>query len=387
MMARTDGAFYTGQYRNMFKEYGYSEAEIEERLRDTWDKLFYGDEDTRIYYPVGEDMGYILDTGNDDVRTEGMSYGMMMSVQMDKKEEFDRIWKWTWTYMLHREGKYKGYFAWSLNTDGTKRGYGPAPDGEEYFAMALLLASRRWGDGPEPFDYSRQAKDILREVVHKGEDGIGHPMWEPSNKLIKFIPETPFTDASYHLPHFYELFSLWGNPEDRQFWVEAAAASREFLKKACHPVTGLTPTYSEFDGSVFKKEGRERNAFEGCDCFYSDAYRVAANIGLDYEWFRGDDWEILEADRIQAFFAAMGENAEYKMYEVDGTPRDAECMHPVGLIATNAMATLAATKGPNAQKCLEMFWNTPVRTGKRRYYDNCLYFFSMLALSGNYRIW
>jgi oligosaccharide reducing-end xylanase len=36
---------------------------------------------------------------------------------------------------------------------------------------------------------------------------------------------------------------------------------------------------------------------------------------------------------------------------------------------------------------VELLWNTPVRTGVRRYYDNCLYFFSILALSGNYKIW
>lgn len=45
------------------------------------------------YHPVGEDMGCLEDPGNHDVRTEGMSYGMMMCVQLDMKEEFDRIWK------------------------------------------------------------------------------------------------------------------------------------------------------------------------------------------------------------------------------------------------------------------------------------------------------
>lgn len=39
-----------------------------------------------------------------------------------------------------------------------------------------------------------------------------------------------------HLPHFYELFSLWANPEGKEFLTEAAKAGREYLKKACHPV-------------------------------------------------------------------------------------------------------------------------------------------------------
>jgi oligosaccharide reducing-end xylanase len=50
------------------------------------------------------------------------------------------------------------------------------------------------------------------------------------------------------------------------------------------------------------------------------------------------------------------------------------------------MASLAAY-GPDADFFVKLFWNTPLRQGKRRYYDNCLYFFAMLALSGNYRMY
>lgn len=40
-----------------------------------------------------------------------------------------------------------------------------------------------------------------------------------------------------------------------------------------------------------------------------------------------------------------------------------------------------------AKKWVEWFWNQPMRKGVRRYYDNCLYMFALLALSGNYRIY
>ncbi|MBZ4647529.1 MAG: xylanase [Clostridia bacterium] len=374
---KKEGAFYTGEYRNVFKEYGYQEHEIFRKVENTWNDLFYGDENTKIYYPVGSEEAYILDTGNLDVRTEGMSYGMMMCVQMDKKEEFDRIWTWTKKYMWHSDGKYSGYFAWSANPDGSRRAQGPAPDGEEYFAMALFFASHRWGDGPEPYNYSRQAKEILKVCIHKGEDGIGDPMCNHDNKLIKFTPESTFTDPSYHLPHFYELFALWGEPEDKQFWLEAAAASREYLKKACHPITGLAPEYANYDGSPYVCNGHEH--------FYSDSYRVAGNIALDYEWFRGDEWEREEANKIQKFFVDKNPS-DYSMYTIDGIELEQKALHPIGLLAMNAMASLAATD-PNVKTYIDMFWNMPLRTGIRRYYDNCLYFFSLLALSGKYRIW
>jgi oligosaccharide reducing-end xylanase len=372
-----EGSFYTGQYRNLFNEIGKTDEEITARIQRNWNELFNGNEDTRIYYPVGDDLGYMLDTGNLDVRTEGMSYGMMMAVQMDNKDVFDRLWKWTMEYMYMTTGENAGYFAWSCNPDGSKRAYGPAPDGEEFFAMALFFASHRWGDGATPFNYSVQAKDLLRTCIHKGENGDGYPMWNPENKLIKFIPNCEFSDPSYHLPHFYELFALWSYEEDRLFWKEAAAASREYLKIACHPETGLAPEYAYYDGTP--------NNENGYGHFFSDSYRVAANIGLDYEWFRGDEWEREEAKKIQAFFADK-DPADYRRYTIAGEPFEEKSLHPVGLLATNAMASLAADDA-EGQKWVELLWNTPVRTGVRRYYDNCLYFFSILALSGNYKIW
>jgi oligosaccharide reducing-end xylanase len=366
------GAFHTGQYRNVLREIGVPQAEIDERLAHAWRHLFE-DEETRIYFPVGDDMGYMLDTGNLDVRTEGMSYGMMMAVQMDRRDVFDRLWNWTMTCMYMTSGANAGYFAWSCAPDGKKNAYGPAPDGEEYFAMALFFAAHRWGESR----YAGQARELLRTCLHKGEDGIGHPMWNRENKLIKFVPNCEFTDPSYHLPHFYELFALWAEPEDRAFWKEAAAASRAYLRRACHPVTGLAPEYAFYDGTP--------NNERGFGHFFSDSYRVAANIGLDWEWFAADEWQREEADRIQAFFADRSPD-DYRRYTIAGEPFDEKSLHPVGLLATNAAASLAAG-GPHARSSVERFWSTPLRTGERRYYDNCLYFFALLALSGRYRIW
>lgn len=85
------GAYQTGIYRNVLKECGYDETAIGERLEQTFETIFYGTEAQRFYHEAGGDMAYLEDTGNHDVRTEGMSYGMMVCVQMDKKAEFDRL--------------------------------------------------------------------------------------------------------------------------------------------------------------------------------------------------------------------------------------------------------------------------------------------------------
>lgn len=380
------GAFDTGSYRNAFAALGYSSEEIEKRKEEIFETLFYGSEEERLYHPAGDDMGYMEDTGNHDVRTEGMSYGMMMCVQMNRKEEFDRLWKWAKTYMYLEEGENAGYFAWSCQTDGRKNAYGAAPDGEEFFAMALFFAAHRWGNGAGIFDYEREAKELLHTCIHKGEKGTaGHAMWDGENKLIRFVTEVDFTDPSYHLPHFYELFAKWAWEEDRAFFAKAAEASRAYLKKACHPVTGLMAEYAHFDGTPYV--GGEEIWGGRHDWYYSDAYRTIANIALDYEWFAADDWAVAEAERLLGFFCeTLEEEDRDGIFAVDGTVLPGKALHPVAMIATNAQAGLIS-ESKNAKECIRRFWNTPLRTGKRRYYDNCLYFFAFLALSGNYRIY
>jgi len=378
-----NGAFQTGTYSNIFKEIGRSETEISNRLNKVFEEIFFREE--KIYF-FENDLGYVLDTGNNDVRSEGMSYAMMVFVQMDRQEDFNRIWKWAKTYMYTKEGVNKGYFRWSMLPDGGINSDGPAPDGEEYFAAALFFAGARWGDTLDDsiFNYTEQAREILRTCVHKGENNDGDPMWNPQNKLIKFVPGLEMTDPSYHLPHFYEIFALKADEPDRTFWKAAANASREFLKTACHPITGLTPEYSYYDGRPFSE--RNNPDHPGHDKFFSDSYRVAANIGLDHEWFRTDEWNCGAADKIQKFFSETVKDKPYMTYEIDGTVIDTPALHPVGLLATNAQASLAA-KGEYRLTLAEKLWNTPPRKGERRYYDNFLYIFAFLALSGNYRIY
>lgn len=381
-------------YRNVFAELGKTNEQIDKRLEEIVHEFFVSED--RVYFDAGEDMGYLEDTGNNDARTEGMSYGMMMCVQLDNKERFDRIWKWSKTYMFLNEGENEGYFAWSCQTDGKKNAYGPAPDGEEFFAMALFFASHRWGDGEGIFNYSHEAREILHACIHKGENGrAGAPMWNRDNKLILFIPGSDYSDPSYHLPHFYELFAQWAYEEDREFFAQAAKASREYLAKACHPVSGMNPEYGEFDGSPTSRPlswTKDRH-----DCFYSDAYRTAANIGLDHEWC-GNTEALTEAvKRLQYTLGVVNKDDPYVTYEVDGTRLEQRALHPIGLLATTAQASLAvdgplSLDDPDPAKALaaewaERLWNEPLRKGGRRYYDNCLYLFAFLALSGRYRMW
>lgn len=377
-----EGAYHTGNYRNMLAEWGLSEEEIQARIDATWDQLFYGNDNTqRVYYPVDDDMAYLLDTGNNDVRTEGMSYGMMIAVQLDKQEEFNRIWKWTKTYMYNESGAYAGYFAWHCRPDGTKIDQNPASDGEIWFATALFFAAARWGDGEGIFDYTSEANAILYTMIHKEDDPrtASTNMFNRDNHQVVFVPsfgrESSFTDPSYHMPQFYEIWAERAEV-DNEFWAEAARVSREFFKQAAHPETGLMPNYSEFDGQP--KVWGDYGEFFG-----ADAWRVPMNVATDYAWFAADPWQIEQSNRIQAFFYEQGIDTYVDKWRVDGS----EAVSPhrsSGLVATNAVASLAATE-PIAWEFIEAFWNTDIPSGQWRYYNGLLYFMSLLHLSGQFQ--
>ena len=173
-------------------------------------------------------------------------------------------------------------------------------------------------------------------------------------------------------------FAERADPADRAFWKKAADASRAYIVRSAHPVTGMSPEYAEYDGTP-------RFMFGKNYAYYSDAYRVAMNIALDNLWYGRREDTARVAAALQDFFHGIPET-EYRAYQLDGTPADEPAMHPVAITAVLAAASIAS-EGPWTEEYLRRFWETPLRKGKRRYYDNCLYFFCLLMLAGVYQVY
>jgi oligosaccharide reducing-end xylanase len=376
------GSFEGNEYRNLFEEYlGKSDAEVHARIDTAWDQLFYGNDDSeRVYYPVGEDMAYIMDIGNGDVRSEGMSYGMMIAVQLDKKEEFDHLWKWAKTYMYQSSGPFQGYFAWHCTTDGEQLDANPASDGEEWFVTALLFASARWGDGEGIFDYRSQAQEILDIMLHKEDQksDLATNMFNIENKQVVFVPMvgrvSSFTDPSYHLPAYYELWARWAE-RDNDFWKQAAQVSREYFKKAANSQTGLMPDYANFDGTPYGTDDHKDFRF--------DAWRTLSNVAVDYAWFAADPWQVEQSNRVLLFLASQGIDSYPNQFTLDGTPLSTD--HSTGLVSMAAVAALAADR-ETGEPFVQALWDTQIPSGQWRYYDGLLYILGMLHVSGNFKI-
>ena len=386
------GARKTGKYRNLFLEAGYSQKDIDAKLAKAYSDLFEGP--NRVYFEVGDSMGYVFDIKNKDVRTEGVSYGMMIAVQLNKKDVFDRIWRWSKHYMQHQGGPRDGYFAWSVNPQtGKQNSPGTASDGELYFVTSLLFASNRWGN-ETGINYYAEARRILDAMWSKdGSQGINNIL-NVQHKQISFVPETGRynqTDPSYHLPAFFEVWAEFAKDGHEQFYRDCADTSRVFLKKVCHPVTGLNPDICDYSGNQ-PANSRFRSVFR------YDSWRVPMNIAMDYSWYAKDkEWQQDYGRRIQNFLYSRGIDTFEDQFNLDGTLPERimpaggyqKLRHSLGLVSTSAAASIMGTQA-KSWLFVDAIWNAklePYEDGYfDPYYDGLLYLFGLMHLSGNYRI-
>ncbi len=231
-------------------------------------------------------MGYVMNSESGWVTSEGMSYGMMIAVQFNQRDVFDQLWAWAIKNMRHVTGKYKGessrvessraavwmhgkmhgwmdgwlggagvvdsltptpipptqpppnptkptptpdFFAWQCSLAGQKMDATPAPDGEEWFATALIFAHTRWNSSGR-HDYEGEALKLLKALADTRRGMF------TDQGMVTLNPVQPtITNPSYHVPHFYEIWVRF--LRDRQetktaaFYSQAAEFSRQLLRR------------------------------------------------------------------------------------------------------------------------------------------------------------
>jgi endo-1,4-beta-D-glucanase Y len=341
-------------YRNLFSEIlAKTQTDVDTKINTAFTQLFHGTGSQPIYYELGADQAFIQDIANNDVRSEGVSYGMFITVALDKKTEFDKLW----TFASTRMRQSNGLFAWQLNTSGGIISAGDAPDGDEYFAMALLLASRRWGDSGT-FNYASDARAAMNALATQGP-------FNQNPAIVRFGLNSNFADASYVLPLFYSEWACFDTAH-ASLWQSATTYARTFFQNATNATTGLAPDHSGYDGSPMGDFG-------------ADAWRVPMNIMMDANLNKVDPWQLQTyAPRMAAFWKAQG-TSYGNGYTLSGSQTSAG--HGAGLTGVNAMLAFGLGS-TDAKPFLQAAWDAVVPTGTYRYYDGCLYLLSMLHLSG-----
>ena len=367
-------------YPNLFRDLlGKSDSDITAKIADTFNQLFHGDPATQaIFVPTGTDQAYILDVFHDEIRTEGIGLGMLIAVELDKRDEFDRLWRYAKSIQI-ADGPDQGYFP-SYCTGTTVDVACNDPFGLEQFATALLIARGRWQGSAGSIDYGQEAGSLLdlirnKEAYNCGVVGHVTGTFDANRKLVYDTP-TPasanISRPSIVMPAYYDL---WQQATGDAFWSQAAAAARTYWRASSHPTTGLVPEQATFDGTPVP----------GFDTFAPECYRAFFNMALDRIWSGGQPWLIDESNRVLQFFAGQGLTTFGQEYSLDGT-NEIIPLHDLSLAAANGSLALIATSS-NRRDFVNEVWNLPTPAGNPRYYVGMMQLLSLVMLSGQMRVY
>jgi oligosaccharide reducing-end xylanase len=368
-------------YPNAFRDLlGKSDGEIAAKIADTFNQLFHGDAKSQaIFVPTGTDQAYILDVLHGEIRTEGIGLGMIIAVELDKRDEFDRLWRYAKSIQI-ADGPGQGYFpsfcAVGTNTDEACND----PFGLQQIATALLLARGRWQGSVGTIDYGQEAAGLLdvirnKEAYNCGVVGDVTGTFDATSKLVYDRPTPAFAIASRPsivMPAYYDL---WQQATGDAFWSQAAAAARAYWQGSSNPTTGLVPQKATFDGTPVA----------GFDTFAPECYRTFFNMALDRIWSGNQPWVVDESNRVLQFFDDQGLTTYGQEYSLDGTDEIVP-LHDLSLAAANGALGLVATTS-NRRDFANEVWNLATPIGNPRYYVGIMQLLSLVMLSGQMQVY
>lgn len=228
--------------------------------------------------------------------SEGMGYGMLITAYGDDQTHFDKLYNFYKKALNNNPGALMPWLVWSNASPVTNNicygdagcngagGGGPATDGDIDIAMALFVASDKWGD--TVIDYRGEAIEIINEIhdnwLHWCADDGGTWVVKPFEG--SFDPCKSAIDPSYSIPAFFRFFAEVAaldenvkNENDR--WNSAArdlyAKLLDRQKAGPNKDKTYVPDWLSLNGSA---TGRS-------EVYASDASRIPWRVTMDYAWY------------------------------------------------------------------------------------------------------
>jgi len=269
-----------------------------------------------------QDDGRVIDFSQDNVTTsEGQSYAMLRAVWIDDRETFDKVWDWT-KNNLKRQNDWLFGWRWGKRSDELygllpEGGENSASDADQDIALALILASKRWGDQK----YLEHLQAILTDLwdINTAEANGKRYMlagnWAQSQTEYILNP-------SYFSPYSWRAFAMYDTQHDWKGLIQPAydllnAASQSNLNTG--GTANVPPNWVAMNRTIGDLYAPQ-NAQLTTDYSY-DAVRVPWRIALDYYWYQ----EPLAKQYLESTFSKFAQmyeqdNRLLSSYKHDGTP-------------------------------------------------------------------
>jgi cellulose synthase (UDP-forming) len=203
--------------------------------------------------------------------SEGQGYALLRAVWSGDRAAFDAVWRWTRENLQTREDR---LLSWKWKDRVLDRN--AATDADQDVALALVLASRRFGD-PRYLDAARPILADLwsREVIRAGT------RWLPTGGNWAPAERYPTIHVAYLAPYAYEVFAAV-DPE--RPWKELVASSYDVLRfLLVEKGLALPPERIWVDprsgALLLERPGGAPDAFG------YDAVPIYWRVALDARWF------------------------------------------------------------------------------------------------------
>jgi glycosyl hydrolase family 8 len=293
----------------------------------------------------------VQDPGSANQTTsEGIAYGMLITVYMASKAHFDKLWAYAQAHMS------SGLMSWHADATGNTLDPHSASDADEDMAWALVMADKQWpGSG-----YLSAAQALIGNIKAQDVDG--------SNNIKDGDYMSNSSHPDYAAPDYYGVFaSVSGDMS----WNAVSTGEYSQLSGAQNPSTGLIPD------SV------------GGGTFGFDACRAPWRVGLDYCWNGSAS--------AKSFLTPM---VAYFMQVSQSGAMASDIKIPVPLSGGSGQYNTGAISGPAAvaamissanQTLINNSWNylyslviSASNPSTPNYFGATVGLISLLALSGNF---
>jgi len=217
--------------------------------------------DARVRYPET----------NNDTRSEGIGYGMVIAAYMGDQATFDGLWGY------YQRFSSNGLMHWKRNdcagNGGGGDNDGSASDADIDAALALIVADRQFPGNGYAQDANQLLGAIRAELFNAGCQGV-------------LMAGSQFGDCncinpSYIPPAYYVAY---GDVEEPAFWTQARDASYSYFNVTRDDNTGLVPAWSQSDGDLDIGCGPQVAGGGGPNEYQADAARTPWRVAMDYQW-------------------------------------------------------------------------------------------------------
>ncbi len=304
--------------------------------------------------------------------SEGIGYGMLLTVAFDERVAFDGLFAYYNMALDERGLMHWLRYGCDAHREETYNAYpdNAAADADLDVAMALIQADCKWGGYS---DAAVRVINAMRNAFIADADGVSVLLagdsWFDTNCI----------NYSYMAPAYYRKFAEYV-PGDAAVWNKLADDTYILLERAANSDTGLIRNWGAPDGS-----GAWGCEFDFQDDYGDDAARTPWRIGTDYIWW-GTPAAKTFLDRMTDWVMAQGPASLGQWYKLDGsfqTDHEGYDDHTAITLAPWAVGAMAHSQEAVDALAAELL-TIPTEPGAHdaEYFNRMLRALSLTALTG-----